>query len=156
MTALSIRNDTWIDPPPPKAENPPKQKTLERIAKQNRDPDGDILKLELLGKSYSEYRARLMSRNPFCVYCGQKLKEATATLDHIYPHSRGGLNAPGNLFLACGRCNVAKGDKSALEWLQSIYAACLTMGLIEEPDEPEPDEEPDPADWWKGDGSTTG
>jgi hypothetical protein len=103
MTALSIRNDTWIDPPPPKAENPPKQKTLERIAKQNRDPDGDILKLELLGKSYSEYRARLMSRNPFCVYCGQKLKEATATLDHIYPHSRGGLNAPGNLFLACGR-----------------------------------------------------
>jgi 5-methylcytosine-specific restriction endonuclease McrA len=45
-----------------------------------------------------------------CVYCAATLEFDFATLDHVYPLSRGGAHAPGNLVMACGRCNRLKGD----------------------------------------------
>ena len=45
-----------------------------------------------------------------CVYCAAPLEFDFATLDHVHPLSRGGAHVPGNVVLACGRCNRLKGD----------------------------------------------
>lgn len=51
-----------------------------------------------------------------CVYCAASLEFDFATLDHVYPLSHGGANAPGNLVLACGSCNRLKGDMLPTEF----------------------------------------
>ena len=45
-----------------------------------------------------------------CVYCGNPLNLETATLDHVFPLSKGGAHSPGNLVSACAACNRLKGD----------------------------------------------
>jgi 5-methylcytosine-specific restriction endonuclease McrA len=45
-----------------------------------------------------------------CVYCGTSLGLDIATLDHVYPLSRGGTHDPGNLVAACQGCNQLKGS----------------------------------------------
>jgi 5-methylcytosine-specific restriction endonuclease McrA len=45
-----------------------------------------------------------------CVYCASALDFETATLDHVYPLSQGGAHHPGNVVLACIRCNQLKSD----------------------------------------------
>jgi 5-methylcytosine-specific restriction endonuclease McrA len=45
-----------------------------------------------------------------CVYCAAPLDFDYATLDHVQPLAHGGAHAPGNLVLACARCNRLKGD----------------------------------------------
>lgn len=45
-----------------------------------------------------------------CVYCASPLEFEFATLDHVFPLSHGGAHVPGNVVLACGRCNRLKGD----------------------------------------------
>jgi 5-methylcytosine-specific restriction endonuclease McrA len=45
-----------------------------------------------------------------CVYCATCLDFGTATLDHVYPLSHGGAHCPGNVVLACVRCNRLKSD----------------------------------------------
>lgn len=66
------------------------------------------------------HRGRLLSKNPHCRYCGQKLKPKTATLDHVLPLSRGGSDDPENLVLACHPCNQCKGNRTPLEWASDI------------------------------------
>ncbi len=45
-----------------------------------------------------------------CVYCGHRLDQAQATLDHVHPLARGGQHIAGNLVVACAPCNRLKGD----------------------------------------------
>ena len=51
-----------------------------------------------------------------CVYCGTALGLEIATLDHVYPLSRGGTHDPGNLVAACQRCNQLKGSLLPVEF----------------------------------------
>ena len=51
-----------------------------------------------------------------CLHCGARLTVSLegeplshATIEHILPRSHGGTDAPGNLGLACARCNAQKG-----------------------------------------------
>ena len=44
-----------------------------------------------------------------CVYCGTALGLEDATLDHVFPLSKGGNHAAGNLVAACQCCNQLKG-----------------------------------------------
>ena len=55
-------------------------------------------------------RATMRDCGRRCVYCAATLEFDFATLDHVYPLSHGGAHVPGNLVLACGRCNRLKGD----------------------------------------------
>ena len=55
-------------------------------------------------------RAAMRDCGRRCVYCGTCLELASATLDHVYPVSRGGPHVLGNLVSACGPCNRMKGD----------------------------------------------
>jgi hypothetical protein len=112
------------------------------------DPTGDVVPAEVEGIRYAQYRQRLLKRNPVCIYCGVKVTEQTATLDHAIPRAQGGLSVPWNLWLACKPCNEFKGGRSALEWLGLLWDACVTMGFL-------PDPEDDDDDWDDG-GATTG
>lgn len=51
-----------------------------------------------------------------CVYCAAELEFDFATLDHVQPLSQGGAHNPGNVVLACGRCNRLKGDMLPTEF----------------------------------------
>ena len=46
-----------------------------------------------------------------CMWCGCSLKMNEATLEHIYPRSKGGCNKARNLGIACKECNEKKGTK---------------------------------------------
>lgn len=45
-----------------------------------------------------------------CVYCGKKLRDDTAQVDHIIPAVKGGTNALDNLVTCCRKCNQLKAD----------------------------------------------
>ena len=45
-----------------------------------------------------------------CVYCEKTMERSEITVDHIMPRSKGGLDVPENLTLACKDCNQEKGD----------------------------------------------
>ena len=55
-------------------------------------------------------RAAMRDCDRRCVYCGSLLEFDAATLDHVHPLAHGGANAPGNVVLACAKCNRLKGD----------------------------------------------
>lgn len=55
--------------------------------------------------------SQLFDEEPWtCHYCGAQLSAATAVVDHIYPKSLGRATVPGNLLVACSRCNMKKAD----------------------------------------------
>lgn len=45
-----------------------------------------------------------------CLYCGTRVTNATATMDHVIPLSKGGKTNWENIVTACGPCNHKKGN----------------------------------------------
>jgi hypothetical protein len=62
-----------------------------------------------------------------CLYCG----EASESIDHVLPLSRGGLNVTENCVPACLGCNGRKGDSDAFAWYrqQTFYDPRRAMAL---------------------------
>ena len=61
----------------------------------------------------SNYGARkliMLKKSDRCHWCGKKLTINTATLEHIIPLSRGGLDNANNWALACKKCNNERGS----------------------------------------------
>lgn len=62
----------------------------------------------------SKITSRLSKRNVFlrdeytCQYCGSKVNDVTATLDHVHPVSKGGKTTWENSTTACKPCNYRK------------------------------------------------
>lgn len=46
-----------------------------------------------------------------CEYCGVKVNEKTAMIDHKIPLSKGGTSTIENLAIACPKCNILKADR---------------------------------------------
>ena len=59
-------------------------------------------------RSYKAQRERLLKKHPHCHWCNAKLSAETATLEHIIPLSRGGLDNANNWALACEPCNQSR------------------------------------------------
>jgi 5-methylcytosine-specific restriction endonuclease McrA len=55
-----------------------------------------------------------------CVYCATPLDFETATLDHVHPLAHGGAHHPGNVVLACIRCNRLKSDLLPYEFFAAF------------------------------------
>lgn len=47
-----------------------------------------------------------------CAYCHKSAQHQKATIDHVFPRSRGGQHVWENVVLACSRCNQLKRDKT--------------------------------------------
>jgi len=62
-----------------------------------------------------------------CLYCG----EASESIDHVLPMSRGGLSVTENCVPACLGCNGRKGDSDAFTWYrrQTFYDPRRAMAL---------------------------
>ena len=62
-----------------------------------------------------------------CLYCG----EASESIDHVHPLSRGGLSVTENCVPACLACNGEKGDADAFDWYrrQPFYDPRRAMAL---------------------------
>lgn len=54
-------------------------------------------------------KRRLLKHHPFCHWCEKPLTKETATLEHIIPLKRGGLDHHNNMTLACKPCNEKRG-----------------------------------------------
>jgi len=65
--------------------------------------------------AYRRFRSFVGQRDgEHCKYCGTTSRELT--LDHVFPRSRGGIDDPINLVLACKPCNSSKGARTPEEW----------------------------------------
>lgn len=58
--------------------------------------------------------------NYICQYCGEKLDEETATVDHVIPKSKGGSSYPENMVCSCQECNLEKGNMMPKEFQAKI------------------------------------
>lgn len=83
---------------------------------------GNLLPLRYSNAGKKTYRMRMVQRNPFCIYCGTKLAQDTATLEHFHPRSAGGDHQPWNLFLACTACNSERSSRDIPEWVAELRA----------------------------------
>jgi 5-methylcytosine-specific restriction endonuclease McrA len=61
----------------------------------------------------SDIEAIRTAQGNHCYLCGKTLKKYH--IDHFIPLSKGGTNDPGNLRLACPKCNQSKSDKHPFE-----------------------------------------
>lgn len=60
-----------------------------------------------------------------CPYCNTYLTQSNTHIDHIQPIGEGGTNSPENLELICNFCNLAKSNRSRIEfinWLKTVAA----------------------------------
>lgn len=70
----------------------------------------DINKKEKRHGTYKRQKLRMLKFMKECRWCKAPLDEKTATVDHVIPLSRGGLNNSNNLVLACEPCNRRRGN----------------------------------------------
>lgn len=61
-------------------------------------------------KSYASAKRRLFKITQVCFWCELSLTLETATIDHVIPLSRGGMNNSNNYVLACQPCNNKRGN----------------------------------------------
>lgn len=74
-----------------------------------------------------EKRKELFERDKYiCFYCGEKVTENNATLDHLTPQFKGGKHTKDNLKTCCLTCNSIKSGKTYEE------AAPLLLKNIQE------------------------
>jgi len=60
-----------------------------------------------------EKRRKIFERDKWiCQYCGEKVTQENATIDHFIPQSKGGKHNKENLKLCCFICNSIKSGKS--------------------------------------------
>lgn len=62
-------------------------------------------------KQYTTHKRKLWSYAPFCHWCKKKIGYKEATIDHVIPLSKGGLNNSNNYVLACQGCNFKRGNE---------------------------------------------
>jgi 5-methylcytosine-specific restriction endonuclease McrA len=68
------------------------------------------MKRRCRGKGWRK-KTLLQLQHGLCPWCGQLLTFKEATLDHIFPKSKGGLKAWHNIQLLHRKCNSEKGDR---------------------------------------------
>lgn len=97
-----------------KKDNPATARQLSRVHAHNRRArmrvTGGILSKDLFGRLFKLQRGR-------CACCGVKL--VTNHLDHVIPVALDGPNEDWNMQLLCPPCNLKKGAKHPIDFMQS-------------------------------------
>ena len=73
-----------------------------------------------------------------CFYCGSQLggfepgvKGKKATIDHVYPKSKGGSDDISNKVLACQECNQRKGDTIGWQYKPKLELKIADLNALE-------------------------
>ena len=69
--------------------------------------------------STSITKTLLNSQKRKCACCGVKLSKENMHRDHIVPLAIGGNNSDENIQLLCNKCNLSKGAKHPIDFMQS-------------------------------------
>lgn len=94
-----------------KAENPDRLKSLNSAYRARKRGNGGKLSIDIVKKLFVLQRG-------LCPCCRQPLGD-DYHLDHKIPLSRGGANTDENVQLLRQRCNIQKGAKDPIEFMQS-------------------------------------
>ena len=62
-----------------------------------------------LPSKYKKWKIQLIKKSDKCHWCRKTLTLETATIEHIVPLARGGLDNKNNVTLACEKCNQDRG-----------------------------------------------
>ena len=73
-------------------------------------PSGQRVKAVRKASRGKRAKKRLMAKHPLCHWCKEPLTAENATLEHIVPLGRGGLDHHCNMTLACYDCNQMRGS----------------------------------------------
>jgi 5-methylcytosine-specific restriction endonuclease McrA len=65
-----------------------------------------------------------------CQYCQEQVTAGSATLDHIIPSARGGVNSWLNCVTACKPCNIKKRDRTPEEAGMALITAPIIPNKI--------------------------
>lgn len=91
-----------------------------RTAKCAREATRRARKASSVGAFNNEDVVRIRSaQKDRCAACRLRLNGA-GHIDHIFPLSRGGLNAPRNIQILCAKCNRQKCARDPIEFMQSM------------------------------------
>ncbi len=74
--------------------------------------------------------AVLYRDNYSCCYCQTTVTFETVHMDHAFPRSRGGLTTFENLRSSCSSCNLAKSDKTELEYRMELASRADYQALF--------------------------
>ncbi|WP_158447435.1 HNH endonuclease [Syntrophotalea carbinolica] len=101
-----------------------------------------IRKLKIVyGKYWRHYaapehfHATLQDERDFCPYCGTRFddvipdpfNESPVHIDHMDPLDKGGEHSIRNVVLCCGPCNIKKGKRSFMQWLEMLEPPCRDL-----------------------------
>lgn len=91
--------------------NPDKRIAWEQTRRSRKAASGGRLSTDIVAQLMKLQRCR-------CAVCRSDLNEVGKHLDHIVPLSAGGANADDNVQLLCPDCNVRKGAKHPVDFMQ--------------------------------------
>lgn len=57
----------------------------------------------------------------YCFYCLRRVSSRVRCIDHVVPRARSGRNSYRNLVSVCMECNSQKGERTAADFLRSLY-----------------------------------
>jgi len=63
-----------------------------------------------------------------CAYCGRRLYQGVADIEHMTPKSRGGTDSIRNLVIACRQCNSRKAMRTVDEYRASVEGGLVFWG----------------------------
>lgn len=74
------------------------------------------------------FHTMLHDERDFCPYCGTRFddvipdpfNESPVHIDHMDPLDKGGEHSIRNVVLCCGPCNIKKGKRSFVQWLEML------------------------------------
>jgi len=79
-----------------------------------------VRKLAALGNVSDGIKDVLLTKQRWlCACCRCSLIKNKAHLDHIIPIARGGIHDDSNLQMLCATCNISKGCRNPIEFMQS-------------------------------------
>lgn len=70
--------------------------------------------------SIAHRRDKLIEQNFMCKYCYSILTQREATIDHVKPKIKGGLNEKENMVVSCVQCNKCKGSMNLTDFYRAI------------------------------------
>ena len=71
-----------------------------------------------------------MRDNFVCQWCGKKLTASSATVDHVFPMSRGGTNTWRNVVTCCFKCNNDKNNLTGTEYTKRSQKKLMRKPFI--------------------------